>query len=225
MPITHTVRLGSTNTYLVRGKTGWLLVDTGIRGKEHQFFRHLEQLGIEPEQIRLIVITHGHFDHVGALGAIKARCGCPAAVHRLDAPLLVSGRIEIPPGITAVGRLFSRIGRKHPVLMSRLYRFEAVEPEISVTTEMNLTEIGFPVRLIPTPGHTAGSLTVLARDGKAFVGDLAFNVLRGMGGYLPPFGDDAETIRDSLRRIRESGARKIYPAHGFPFAANRLGFR
>ena len=72
-----TIRLGATGTYLVSGKDGYLLIDGGFRGWDRWFFMRLKMAGIRPEQIRLAVITHVHFDHVGTLQAVADRCRCP----------------------------------------------------------------------------------------------------------------------------------------------------
>ena len=223
MAVLHTVRLGVTNTYLIRGADGWLLVDTGIRGKEALFFRQLARRGILPEQIRLIVITHGHFDHVGTLFAIKSRCRCPVLIHAADAHLVRNAEIAIPPGISRIGRWVSRLGRQHPRMVQRLYRFPAVEPDIVIRSETPLENRGFPACVIPTPGHTKGSVSLLTGSGEAFVGDLAFNMLpAGRRLPLPPFAENRARLIESWRRLLKKGAVRMWPAHGFPFLTERL---
>ena len=67
-------------------------------------------MGIRPEQIRLLIMTHVHFDHAGSAAAIQRLTGCRVAVHAREAALLSSGRAVIPPGINWYGRLISRLG-------------------------------------------------------------------------------------------------------------------
>jgi hydroxyacylglutathione hydrolase len=81
----------------------------------------------------------------------------------------------------------------------------------------------FDARVLPTPGHTAGSLTVVTASGQAFVGDLAVNYLPGgRGPFWPPFGESRRPIRDSWQTLRNQGVTTIYPAHGRPFKIEKL---
>jgi len=87
--------------------------------------------------------------------------------------------------------------------------------------ELSLESWGVPGKLIHTPGHTPGSLTLLLETGEAFVGDLGMNglPLRWSPG-LPVFAEDMDMVRDSWRNLLRQGAETIYPAHGEPFAAD-----
>jgi glyoxylase-like metal-dependent hydrolase (beta-lactamase superfamily II) len=84
----------------------------------------------------------------------------------------------------------------------------------------DLEEYGIPGRIIPTPGHTPGSVSVLLDSGEAFVGDLAMNKLplRRTPG-LPIFAEDKATVITSWRLLLAEGVRTIYPAHGPSFPA------
>jgi hydroxyacylglutathione hydrolase len=81
-------------------------------------------------------------------------------------------------------------------------------------------EYGIPGRLIYTPEHTWGSVSVLLDSGEAFVGYLATNLfpLRFSPG-LPIWGDDIQLVRNSWKRSLDMGAKTVYPAHGQPFPA------
>ena len=217
------IRLGITNCYLIGGPRRWILVDAGSPGGHETFFRKLGRWAIRPQDIRLIVVTHAHFDHVGSLAAIRQRCDCPVAVHAAEAQLLKAGRIVLPPGTGPFSRRLIALGQRHPRIVQRLYRFDPVVPEILVAHELDLIGFGVEARVLHTPGHTAGSLTVLTASGHATVGDLAFGC-RSFGAkrHMPPFGDSLETIREQWRRLGAAGARWIHPGHGCAFPARRL---
>jgi len=213
-----TIRLGATRTYLVPGKDGYLLIDGGYRAWDRWFFTQLKRAGIRPHQIRLAVITHVHFDHVGTLPAVKARCGCPIAVHAREAGLLVSGKVVIPPGTNRPGKSVKKLTDWYPGATSRLCAFKPVKPDILISATVSLENLGFDARVIPTPGHTEGSLSILTSTGKAFVGDIAVNMpLFGQQRYRSPFGYSPGEMAESLQHLIREGARKIYPAHGRPF--------
>jgi hydroxyacylglutathione hydrolase len=219
----QTIRLGMVHMYLVRGSEGYLLVDAGTPGKEGAFFSWLGMQGISAGQIKLIVITHVHFDHVGSLQGIQARARCPVAVHEAEAELLRQGEVAIPPGTRWFSRPLLGVARRSSWIRS-WFRYPAAAPDILVQgEELSLAAFGFPARILHTPGHTAGSVSVLTDDGEAFVGDLASNDWpRGKGPIFNPFGEDGDRMLRSWERLLRQGARTILPAHGDPFPAKRL---
>ena len=98
------ILLGITNVYLLRGRWGWLLVDAGPRHWHRHLFRRMACWGLQPASIKLIVVTHAHFDHVGSLAAIRSRCGCPVAVHLAEADILRRGQAVVPPSLSLITR-------------------------------------------------------------------------------------------------------------------------
>ena len=84
----------------------------------------------------------------------------------------------------------------------------------------SLASYGIPGRVIYTPGHSIGSVSVLLETGDVFVGDLAMNKfpLRFSPG-LPIFADDLRQVRQSWELLLNQGAKTVHPAHGKPFAA------
>jgi len=215
----HKIRLGLCNAYLILGKEGAVLVDAGQAGCAAPFFRYLKKTGLTPEIVKLIVITHVHFDHVGNLKALRERCRCPVAVHAKEASLLSQGSVVFPPGTNLFGKVASSLGRS----LAPLLKFASVEPDLLVSKELPLERFGVSGSIIPTPGHTVGSLSVLLPDGTACVGDLAANHLPGrLGPILPPFADNVTELFRSWRHLLDAGANTICPGHGRPFPAESL---
>jgi glyoxylase-like metal-dependent hydrolase (beta-lactamase superfamily II) len=209
------IRLGLGHAYLVAAEKGCILIDAGSVNQQKPLMRHLAKLGISADQIRLIVITHTHFDHVGGLKAIKALCQCPVAVHDKERQLLSEGRMVIPPGTSFFGRAASYVGQR---FMRPLTAFPPVEPDIIISEDSSLESFGVPGRIIPTEGHTEGSLSVLMSTGEAFVGDLAANYLPfGLGPILPPFAHNVPELLASWDTLLAAGAKLICPTHGRPF--------
>lgn len=199
------------------------MIDAGPRGTAPSFIRSLQRYGIAPGQIRLILVTHVHFDHVGSLQAIQKQCGCPVLVHQAEAGLLSRGCVVLPPGTHLLTSLLIRLANRHPRIVRRLFRFDPVRPDRIIKDTLGLAPFGFDAHVLPTPGHTPGSLSVITASGQAFVGDLAVNYLPGgRGPYWPPFGDSLRLIRKSWRILLNQGATTIYPAHGQPFKAEKL---
>lgn len=219
----RSVRLGFTWVHLLAGAAGFLLVDAGLRGRARLFFKALRAWGIPPEAVRLILVTHVHHDHVGSLAPIAARCGARVAVSALEAPLLSRGALPLPPGLNPAARLAIGLARRYQRLLRRHLAYPPVDADIRLADDTPLEPWGFAARVLATPGHTAGSLTVLTTDGQACVGDLAVNLRPGgRGPFLPPFGDSRIQILESWARLRQAGADVFRPAHGRPFPAQRL---
>ena len=217
------IRLGITCVYLIRGTAGYLLIDAGPCGKAPVLLRALSRQGISPRQIRLILVTHVHYDHVGSLNAIRNHSDGPVLVHRAEAAHLTQGRMALPPGTRPLTRALMALARRHPRLARRLLYFDPVAPDRIIDGPLDLSPYGFDARVLPTPGHTPGSISVVTSSGRAFVGDLAVNYLPGGSRlFYPPFGDSFETIRDSWRALAAIGVKTVYPAHGWPFATRKL---
>jgi hydroxyacylglutathione hydrolase len=215
----HKIRLGLCNAYLIEGEGGAVLVDAGHVKCERTFIRYLKKHAISPD-IQLIVITHVHFDHVGALKALKTRCRCLVAVHAKEASALSHGAVVFPPGTNLLGKMASLLGS---TVGKTFMKYPPVKPDILVSEEMSLSPFGVSGKIIPTPGHTANSLSVLLPSGEAFVGDLAANYLPGnLGPIFPPFAENVEALLQSWENLLKAGARIICPGHGRPFSAHLL---
>jgi glyoxylase-like metal-dependent hydrolase (beta-lactamase superfamily II) len=94
-----------------------------------------------------------------------------------------------------------------------------VKVDIALTDDgLSLPDFGIPGRVVHTPGHSSGSMTVLLDTGEAFVGDLAMNRFPlCLSPSLPIFADNPDAVVNSWRFLIELGAKTVYPAHGKPF--------
>jgi glyoxylase-like metal-dependent hydrolase (beta-lactamase superfamily II) len=217
----HPIHLGLDQCYLLHGE-GVILVDGGGPGKVDAFRRAIDSLSIDPGELQLIVLTHGHWDHIASTGNIKALTGARVAMHQHEKHLLENpaNPPPQPPGVTTWGRiLIWMVG-----LVVRSADIPATNVDIVLADEgLDLADYGIPGKVVHTPGHSAGSVSVLLETGEAFVGDLAMSQppLRFSPG-LPIFAEDLQEARESCRLLLELGAKMIYPAHGKPFSADLL---
>jgi hydroxyacylglutathione hydrolase len=206
MAAIYPVKLGFVTCYLVESDNHYILVDAGYPNKEKILWKFLEKKGIAPTDIGLIVITHGHVDHVGSLKAIKEKTRAPVLIHEFEGPLLQDGRT---PGVHITIGWLAKLIR-----MEQGTKVKPVAPDIMIADEFPLTEFGIDGKVIPTPGHTAGSLTVVIEGKHAIVGDIAMKFPLLSTSYEPVVAQDMDQIYRSWQKLLDSGVQTIYPAHG-----------
>jgi len=218
----HPIHLFIDCCYLLQGE-GVILIDGGAPGRAEVFGRALDGLSIDPREIQLILVTHGHWDHIAQAKDIKALTRAQVAMHAREKHLLenpLRPQPGGPPGVTTWGRiLISLLG-----LYTRSLQISATEVDIVLDDKgLDLAAYGIPGQVVHTPGHSPGSVSVLLETGEAFVGDLAMSQfpIRFSPG-LPIFADDLEKVKQSCRLLLDLGAKTIYPAHGKPFPAEIL---
>jgi len=209
----YPVQLGIGSCYLLQ-KEKCIMIDAGSPNTMAKFTEATARLGILPQDIQLILITHGHWDHVGIAKEVKGMTGAPILLHKDEKNWLEKGLKPIPPGISLWGKTMA-------ILMKMSLPMIPVCPapvDIVMEEEFDLSRYGIPGKIFHTPGHSPGSVSLLMESGEAFVGDLAMNMVPlCFSPRLPIFGDDLDQIKRSWRKLIAQGARIIYPAHGKAF--------
>ncbi|MBM4445732.1 MAG: MBL fold metallo-hydrolase [Chloroflexi bacterium] len=206
------IPLGRANVFVIRGKRA-VLVDTGFPGSAPAIINSLTRNGIEPGWVSLILITHGHSDHFGSAAEMKKQTGAPVAVHQLDAEVLKKGQDSSLSPTGAIGRFFlSLMAKRGPATAP------PVKPDIIIENEMDLNKFGVDGKVIHTPGHTPGSLSVILPSGEVIVGDL---IMRGIVRFWQPnyplFADNMFQLKESIKLILRKKPVKIFCTHGGPF--------
>ena len=164
-------------------------------------------------------MTHAHCDHIGCLKSIKELTGSKVVAHVAEREWIEKGQSVNPRGITFWGKTLSRLVD----LFLPFVSIPSTSVDIAIDHELSLEPFGLNGRVMHTPGHSPGSLSVLLSTGEAFVGDLAMNRLPlTIGPRLPIFGDDLKAVATSWRRLIDAGAREIFPAHGKPFSVDLI---
>jgi glyoxylase-like metal-dependent hydrolase (beta-lactamase superfamily II) len=208
------MNLTIANSYLVRTEK-LILIDTGAPGSTRRIVQRLNRLGVAAQDIGLILLTHAHSDHAGSAKALRQLTGAPVAVHQDDAAMLRAGNNGhmLPVGLEA---RFSQAFVDKP--------FPALEPDIMLTSSSDLAHYDVQARMLSTPGHTPGSISLIFDSGDAVVGDILRGGLMG-GNFLPqkpnyPYFlyDNAHkaTLLASIRQVLDAGAKRLFVGHGGP---------
>jgi hydroxyacylglutathione hydrolase len=175
------------NCYLVRreGSDSALLIDPG--DEADKLLGAMEQLGVEPEAI---LLTHTHFDHIGAVAPLARATGAPVYCPREELAVLADPSAFF-------GAMFGPV--------------EGWEAEHAIDGGQRLQLAGFDVDVVATPGHSPGHVTFVI-DGALFSGDVLF---QGSVGRTDLPGADHATLMDSIAGLLErfDDDTKVHPGH------------
>src|SRR5262245_13031225 len=188
------IALGPVNVFLLETEDGLALIDTGFPNKADQILNEIRQLGKQAADLRHIILSHAHPDHIGSLAALQRATKATTYIHPLDAAIARTGTGLRP--LTAA-----------PGLLTSLMFWLFIRPVDSldgaeIDQEINdgdLLPIAGGLKAIHTPGHCAGHLAFLwLREGVLFVGDACSNFpnLGWSLGY-----EDIGVGQQSLRKL------------------------
>jgi len=204
--------LGVTSCYLIMGKE-IVMIDAGMPNKLRLFKKVLSRYNIDPARIKLIVLTHSHFDHCGSASEIRGLTKAKIAIHESERECVEHDKVLIPKGVNLRGRI------TQPLIFSFKIPFPKFTPDILLKNDpYPLSEYGIDGQIIHTPGHTIGSLSVILSSGEAFVGCMAHNgfPFRWKPGF-PIYAQDINTIKENWKALIARGITYVYPGHGKAF--------
>jgi glyoxylase-like metal-dependent hydrolase (beta-lactamase superfamily II) len=224
---------GRSGAFLVSSRTRRLLVDTGTPQDRRRLASALDDLGVE--RIDWLVLTHTHYDHAGNARFVRERFGARVAVHRAEAEYLARGLTDgegvVPRGTNPPMRFATD---RFEGFLARALSFEPCAADLIVDGPLDFSGDGIDARIIITPGHSIGSISVIAgssdsavaadsiaRDAPfagpvALAGDAVFGAFPGSA--FPPFAWDAGRLVASWALLLETSCRVFIPAHGKPVA-------
>lgn len=178
----------STNYWVVSAGPQRLLVDLGWPGQVGELLHRLERTGIPLAEVRYGLATHYHIDHAGAAQDLKDR----------GMRLLV-----LEEQVTAIPAMAAHVKPQD--------RYTPIVPEGNVVRRCDesralLAGLGIAGEIVPTPGHSDDSVSLVLDSGACFTGDLTPEAMAGEA--------EAATVAASWARLRALGARVVHPGHG-----------
>ena len=201
-------RMGSVNCYLVNTGRGFVLVDTGGSNQRAVLETELEDAGCQPGDLKLILLTHGDFDHSGNAAYLSKKYAAKIAMHPGD-----SGMVEH-------GDMFYKRKKGNALLrvlvpaMSGFGKAQRFSADIALQEGSDLSAYGIDAQVLSIPGHSSGSIGILTPTGDLFCGDLLSNTDQpGLSSIM----DDLEAAHASVEKLKSLEVKIVYPGHGQPF--------
>jgi glyoxylase-like metal-dependent hydrolase (beta-lactamase superfamily II) len=156
--------------------------------------------------LKLIWITHAHYDHYGSAAGLRELTGARIGVHPADAESLVAGQSPL-----GTARRYGFIYPLAQSLVNRVWPLPATSPDFTLEDGETLERFGLDASVLHTPGHTPGHTCLLLPGGTAFAGDLiaSFPTSRLQGLLATGWSQ----LPNSLARFQAARPEWIYAGH------------
>lgn len=207
----HRIKCGNVNCYILKNGSSAILVDTGKK-------EHLKQVleACKAFRVKLIVLTHAHFDHAENAARLSGALGIPIGMHERDCDLLPSNSSQELSASTFLGKI---------VLSASLKEFAVrtvpeFKPDVLLREGDSLSGYGIDAQVIALPGHTNGSIGLDVESRHLFAGDALMNMFYPTVSMLY---HDRDAMLESARKISDMGSRTIYFGHGKPVSNRKWG--
>ena len=192
------------NCYIVSSGDSAILVDTASGEVYDKVLEECSKVNL-----KLIVLTHPHFDHAENAAKLADRFGVPVAFHEADEKIFDSFDAQPLKSYGIVGKVV--LGMSLKVL--RKTKVAKPEKTFFIKEGDDLSAYGIDAKILELPGHTNGSIGVDVEGKSLLVGDALDNWISPATGHLY---SDPEALVRSAERIRNLGERTLYYGHGKP---------
>ena len=208
------INLDFVNVFLIKVKDGYILIDTGLPQQWKKLDEELISAGCLPGRLKLVIITHGDWDHTGNYSMLQEKYKAKIAMHSADA-FMAEGQVFLKRKIRTLSR---RIFFRFRMLMMKLQKnkisFNKFKPDILLANGQNMGEYGFDAKIIHIPGHTKGSIGILTAEGDLFAGDTLVNRNKPDSAEII---ENLQELENSIDMLKKMNIKMVYPGHGRPF--------
>ncbi len=218
VPGLYQIPLGVVNAFYIDEPDGGVLIDTGFAGNAEKILGALRELGRQPSDVKHLLLTHTHADHIGNAAALRKATGAQTYMHPLDAPITEAGRgfrpMKAAPGL--LNHVFA--GLVHFRIVTLKMHVEPCPVDRRIGDGEMLPFAG-GITALHAPGHCAGQLcflwqrhggVLLAADSCGHEKELAYSI-----AY-----EDIEQGRRTLRKLAGLDFETAVFGHGKPIRTN-----
>jgi hydroxyacylglutathione hydrolase len=205
------INLGFVNAYLLRAKDGFVLIDTGLPYQWEKLEKELIYAGCQPGKLKLVIITHGDWDHTGNVMKLREKYNVKCAMHAGDVPQVENGvslKRRVRPltyKLVFAFRMLMRKLQKNKMIIAKF------KPDILLSDGQSLEEYGLAAKVIHIPGHTPGSIGLLTGEGELFSGDMFVNRKHPDSAQII---ENSEQMKESMEKMKKLNIKTVYPGHG-----------
>lgn len=199
----HRIDTFGSNVFLLETDSSLFMIDAGYPGYTDKILKKINELH---KKLKLIIITHGHFDHYGCAAAVNRATGAPIAIHEFDAENMCKGTTPLD-SVNFIGFF----GRLILPLAEKIFPVDTMCPDILLRDGDSLDSYGLDARSVLTPGHTKGSVCIIVEDSVVFAGDLLINA--PVFGRQTIFANSWGEIDFSLHRLCREKFSLVYIGH------------
>ncbi len=197
---------GRSNVFLLSGGNKNMLIDTSVSPLWRKLQKRLINLGVD--KIDYLILTHAHFDHAANASRIKNKFHSAVIIQKLEATYLATGDNIIPDGTNPLTRFIMNVGKR----FQNKFRYAPCLYDIVVDDFLDMKQFGINAGLMHTPGHTAGSMSLIVDDEIALVGDTMFGVFPD--SVFPPYALNPYEMVKSWGKLLETSCTLFLPGHG-----------
>ncbi len=202
------IKCGNGNSFIISKGDNGILVDTC-----HTKYKEKILNACKGYNIRLIVLTHGHIDHIQNAAYLSKELNAPIAMNGEDIPLIGDNMRQPLKAESFLGKIVLALSEKS----FREDEIPAFEPTVLLNDGDTLEEYGIPAEIIADPGHTKGSIAIDVDKKYLIVGDALMNMFYPTVSMLY---NDKEEMLKRAKKICEIGDRMICFGHG-----KEMGYR
>lgn len=221
--------LGGVNSYLIKNDNGFYLVDAGghlVLDKEFNdrrdlLVKELDKQGVNKENLKLIILTHGDNDHVCNADFIRNKYEAPIAIHKNDLDLVENLTVEMAMKSfnysSFIFKMVFKIMNKKilQVMKKTVDEYKPFKPDIIIDEdEFDFNKYGLDAKAIYTPGHTKGSISILTSEENLLCGD-TFDNNKKPERALNAL--DFDELDRSIEKLKKYQIKNVYPGHGNEF--------
>lgn len=196
------IACGFVNCYLVTQKDKSILIDVA----QTKYMDKLYNI-CKSKNIQLIILTHGHIDHIQNAYLLAEKLNAPIAMHKLDIELIDNNLVQPLYAHTILGKIVLTISK----ISIKNGTYPSFRPSICLEGNSSLLKYGIDARIIELPGHTNGSIGIEVEKKAVIVGDALMNMVFPQVSMLYT---NRKLMMESVNKITELGDRVIYYGHG-----------